>query len=118
MNPSIPASRFGEFACDTPADLGISAFTSMSSLINMSSVAFAIFTGDLVSHDGVTRISREYVEYEEKIQYETFKANLGDIVSDYFPTYTISKVTRYCYPTAGLSNPRESRFVPASVQHA
>ncbi|GME43568.1 hypothetical protein GTA08_BOTSDO01669 [Neofusicoccum parvum] len=45
----------------------------------MCYIAFALFTGDVVSHDDKDQQSREYVEYEETVTYETFKAHLGSI---------------------------------------
>jgi len=75
----LPASRFGDYLCDTPADLALSSFTSMRQNVNLSSVGFAIFTGDVVSHDQTDQQSRALVEYEERVAYETFKAQLGAI---------------------------------------
>jgi len=80
-NASVPASRWGYLYCDTPADLGISLFADMPNLINMSEVTFSIFTGDIVSHDNDDQLSQAYVEYEELIMFQTFKAWLGEIVS-------------------------------------
>jgi sphingomyelin phosphodiesterase len=79
-NASLPASRFGEFICDTPPDLFISTFSNMPKLINMSTVSFAIFTGDVVSHDPADQLSGVYNSYEEETTYATFKAGLGGIV--------------------------------------
>ncbi|KAL1617410.1 hypothetical protein SLS56_010988 [Neofusicoccum ribis] len=78
-NASWPASRFGNLYCDTPADLGLSLFTSLTQFVNLSDIAFALFTGDVVSHDDKDQQSRAYVEYEETVTYETFKAHLGSI---------------------------------------
>ena len=80
-NASVPASRWGEFLCDTTADLGLSAFDSMHHFLNLSSIAFSLFTGDLISHDPDDQQSRAYVSYEETISYHTFKAQLPKIVS-------------------------------------
>ncbi|KAI9844047.1 MAG: hypothetical protein M1838_002338 [Thelocarpon superellum] len=79
MNPAVPASRFGYFECDAPADLTLSVFDAMPQLVNMSTIAFSIFTGDIVSHDNDDQLSRAYVEYEENATYATFKAGLGKI---------------------------------------
>jgi sphingomyelin phosphodiesterase len=79
-NASVPASRFGEFICDTPPDLLVSAFVNMPKLIDMSKVSFAIFTGDVVSHDPADQLSQAYDSYEEEVTYQTFKAGLGGIV--------------------------------------
>jgi sphingomyelin phosphodiesterase len=78
-NASLPASRFGSLYCDSPPDLALSSFTSMPSFFNLSSVAFSIFTGDIVSHDNDDQLSRAYVEYEEEVTYQVFKARLGSI---------------------------------------
>lgn len=79
LNPSLPASRFGDFVCDSPADLALSAFSSMRQNVNFSSVALSIFTGDIVSHDRTNQASEALSEYEETTAYETFKAQLGSI---------------------------------------
>ena len=76
-NPSIPASRYGSLYCDSPPDLFLSTFTTMDQFFKRDEVAFAIFTGDTISHDNDDQISRAYVEYEEKATYKTFKAQLG-----------------------------------------
>ncbi|KAL9132004.1 MAG: hypothetical protein Q9217_000214 [Psora testacea] len=78
-NASIPASRFGYLYCDSPPDLAISSFKSMSQFFDRSKVSFAIFTGDIVSHDNDDQLSRAYVEYEERVTYEVFKAWMGKV---------------------------------------
>ena len=83
-NASVPASRYGYLYCDSPADLALSVFTEMPKFVNMSSITFSIFTGDIVSHDNDDQLSQAYVEYSEEITYQTFKANLGTIV--FFPS--------------------------------
>lgn len=77
-NASVPASRFGSFLCDSPADLALSAFTDMPDFFNMDDLAFSIFTGDIVSHDPEDFLSRDYVAYEEEITFQIFKNMLGD----------------------------------------
>ena len=71
-NASISASRFGDYQCDSPPDLVLSAFTSMPSFFNTSSLAFMIFTGDIVSHDRDKSLSQAYVAYEEETTYGIF----------------------------------------------
>lgn len=78
-NPRVPASRFGSLYCDSPADLALSSFTTMDQFFNKSEVSFAIFTGDIVSHDNDDQLSRAYVEFEEKVTYEVFKAQMGNV---------------------------------------
>jgi sphingomyelin phosphodiesterase len=81
-NASVPASRFGSLFCDAPADLAISVFSEMPNFVNMTDISFSIFTGDIVSHDNDDQLSLSYVEYEEFVTYQTFKAWLGNIVSN------------------------------------
>ncbi|KAK5045799.1 hypothetical protein LTR84_008892 [Exophiala bonariae] len=77
-NPSIPASRFGSYSCDSPPDLALSAFTSMSEFFDINKLAFTIFTGDTVSHDRDDTLSMPYVSYSEETAYHIFKQYLGD----------------------------------------
>ncbi|KZF23874.1 Metallo-dependent phosphatase [Xylona heveae TC161] len=76
-NASMPASRFGAFSCDTPADLALSTFYEMDKFIDRSTIDFTIFTGDIISHDDDDELSRALVKYEEKTAYETFKSWLS-----------------------------------------
>lgn len=78
-NASVPASRFGYLYCDAPPDLALSAFSTMPQFFNTKNVSFALFTGDIVSHDNDDQLSRAYVSYEEMVTYQTFKAWLGNI---------------------------------------
>jgi hypothetical protein len=75
-NASLPASRFGSFLCDSPADLALSAFGDMPDFFSMDDLAFTIFTGDIVSHDPEDALSQAYVAYEEEITYRIFKKML------------------------------------------
>ncbi|KAK5112363.1 hypothetical protein LTR62_004326 [Meristemomyces frigidus] len=79
FDPSVPASRFGDLLCDSPPDLALSALADMRQNIDLSTVPFAIFTGDIVSHDQTDQASRALTEYEETVAYQTFKAQLGDV---------------------------------------
>lgn len=77
-NASVPASRFGHLYCDAPAALALSSFTSMSGFFDTDNVSFALFTGDIVSHDRDDQLSQAYVEYEEIVTYQTFKAHMNN----------------------------------------
>jgi sphingomyelin phosphodiesterase len=77
---SEPASRFGSYKCDSPPDLALSAFMSMPKFFNISDIAFTIFTGDIVSHDTDSQLSRAYVSYEEEITLEIFEKFLPEAV--------------------------------------
>ena len=83
-NASVPASRFGYLYCDSPPDLALSAFSTMDQFVDRSSIKFTIFTGDIVGHDNDDQLSRAYVEYEETVTYQTFKAQMGN--SPIYPT--------------------------------
>lgn len=65
---SVPAPLYGYFECDTPYDLGLAALQAVGPLTGTSKqdpLAWTIYTGDLVSHDPQTELSRAYVEYSE-----------------------------------------------------
>ncbi|OAP58414.1 hypothetical protein AYL99_07504 [Fonsecaea erecta] len=82
-NASIPASRFGSFLCDTPADLALSALIEMPAFVDMDELAFSIFTGDIVSHDPEDLLSHDYVSYEEEVTFKVFKRLMGDTIPVY-----------------------------------
>ncbi|KAF2162056.1 hypothetical protein M409DRAFT_69292 [Zasmidium cellare ATCC 36951] len=65
---SYPAPAFGYFECDTPYDLGLAALQAVGPLTGTSKenpLAWTVYTGDLVSHDPQTELSRAYTEYAE-----------------------------------------------------
>jgi sphingomyelin phosphodiesterase len=75
--PLVPAARYGNYQCDVPADLMLSMFDYMQPFIKNAS--FAIFTGDIASHDKAWQLSRAYQQYEEYQTLNTFKAQFGGI---------------------------------------
>jgi sphingomyelin phosphodiesterase len=75
--PLRPAARYGDYACDVPADLMLSMFNFMQPYI--ANASFAIFTGDIASHDKAWQLSRDYQKYEEQNTLLTFKAQFGGI---------------------------------------
>ena len=73
---SYPAPLYGAFACDTPYDLGLAALQAVGPLTGTSKdnpLAWSIYTGDLVSHDPQSELSRLYTEYAEDSIYHMFK---------------------------------------------
>lgn len=71
---SSPAPLYGSFLCDTPYFLATAAFQSIHPLTNTtdgnaSSLGWTVYTGDLVSHDPQTQLSRAYTEYTETSVY-------------------------------------------------
>jgi sphingomyelin phosphodiesterase len=102
-NASVPASRFGYLYCDSSHDLALSSFASMHEFFNTSSVSFAIFTGDIVSHDRDDQLSRAYVEYEEIVTYQIFKAQLNN--TPVYPTLGNHDSLPQAYNTQNDLNP-------------
>ena len=73
---SVPAPLYGYFDCDTPYDLGLAALQAVGPLTGTSEdnhLAWTIYTGDLVSHDPQTELSRLYTEYAEDSIYYMFE---------------------------------------------
>jgi hypothetical protein len=76
---SLPAPAFGTFECDTPYDLGLAALQAVGPLTGTSKknpLAWTVYTGDLVSHDPQSELSRAYTEYAEDSIYYMFKEYL------------------------------------------
>ncbi|MCJ1389734.1 hypothetical protein MMC18_002591 [Xylographa bjoerkii] len=106
MNATVPASRFGYLYCDSPADLALSAFDTMPQFFSKSEVSFTIFTGDIVSHDNDDQLSRAYIEYEETVTYQTFKAQMGAI--PIYPTLGNHDSLPEAFNTPNTFNPNSS----------
>ncbi|KZT61483.1 putative sphingomyelin phosphodiesterase [Calocera cornea HHB12733] len=77
----LPAPRYGAYQCDTPYDLAGVAIGAIPELAGAGPSGkefdFAIFTGDLVSHDNDNQLSHAYVEYEEISVFSMLKSALG-----------------------------------------
>ncbi|GIZ37078.1 hypothetical protein CKM354_000054100 [Cercospora kikuchii] len=70
---SFPAPEFGYFDCDTPYDLGAAALQAVGPLTGTSKedpLAWTIYTGDLISHDPQSQLSRDYVTCTETAIFE------------------------------------------------
>ena len=80
----IPAPLYGAYLCDSPYFLTAGALQSVHPLTgtqdrvpgysqspqtSQSTLGWTIYTGDLVSHDQQTQLSREYTEYTETSLY-------------------------------------------------
>ncbi|KAJ5493309.1 hypothetical protein N7539_002055 [Penicillium diatomitis] len=80
---SFPASAYGAFKCDTPYDLALAALQAVGPLTGTGqgdeeeSLAWTLYTGDLISHDPKSQMSREYVEYTETSIFHMFKTYLS-----------------------------------------
>ncbi|KZT61486.1 Metallo-dependent phosphatase [Calocera cornea HHB12733] len=80
----LPAARFGAFQCDLPMDLAGVAIEAIPALAGAGPTGrefdFAIFTGDLISHDNhdwPLQLGRTYIEYEESITFSMIQSALG-----------------------------------------
>ena len=79
----VPAPLYGAYKCDTPYYLGLAALQAIGPLTGThgnSSVAWTVYTGDLVSHDSQNQLSRAYTEYAETSVYDLFKEYIGSPV--------------------------------------
>ena len=73
---SYPAPLYGYYECDSPYDLGLAALQAVGPLTGTSKekpLAWTIYTGDLVSHDPQSQLSRLYTEYAEDSVYYMLK---------------------------------------------
>ncbi|KAK7718886.1 hypothetical protein SLS57_005996 [Botryosphaeria dothidea] len=73
---ALPAPLYGAYKCDTPYDLGLAALQAVGPLTGTSKdqpLAWTVYTGDLVSHDPQSQLSRAYTEYAETSVYGMFK---------------------------------------------
>lgn len=71
-----PASVYGAFKCDTPYDLGLAALQAVGPLTGTNTsnpLGWTVYTGDLVSHDPQSELSRAYAEYAETSIYGMLK---------------------------------------------
>ncbi len=79
----MPAPLYGAYKCDTPYYLGLAALQAIAPLTGThgdSSIAWTLYTGDLVSHDSQNQLSRAYTEYAETSVYDLFKEYIGSPV--------------------------------------
>lgn len=79
---SLASPLYGAFACDSPYDLVLASLESIAPLTGTSKsnpFGLALYTGDLVSHEGQAELSRAYVEYTETSLYELLKLYLGKV---------------------------------------
>lgn len=79
----LPAPLYGAYRCDTPYYLALAALQSIAPLTGTkgnSTIAWTIYTGDLVAHDSQNQLSRAYTEYAEYSTYNMFKDYIGSPV--------------------------------------
>jgi hypothetical protein len=77
---TFPAPAYGAFKCDTPYNLGLAALAAVGPLTGTGkgkeSLGWTIYTGDLVSHEPQSELSRAYIEYTETSIYGMMKSYL------------------------------------------
>ncbi|KZT07671.1 sphingomyelin phosphodiesterase [Laetiporus sulphureus 93-53] len=70
-----PAPRYGSFVCDAPYTLIVAALQAIPILTatEQDGFNFTLYTGDLVSHDPMNELSRQYTVYTETVLYDLIK---------------------------------------------
>ncbi|KAF8622021.1 hypothetical protein AX15_007311 [Amanita polypyramis BW_CC] len=72
-----PAPLYGAFACDAPYHLVAAALQAIGPLTGTGkgkdSLAWTVYTGDVVAHDPRPQLSQAYTEYSETSTYEMIK---------------------------------------------
>ncbi|KAF9252888.1 hypothetical protein DTO013E5_3633 [Penicillium roqueforti] len=82
-SPLLSASSYGSFMCDTPYDLGLAALQAVGPLTGTGKgkhdehLAWTLYTGDLVSHDPASQISKALTQYTETSINDMFKHYLS-----------------------------------------
>ena len=82
IDPLSPAPLYGAYKCDTPYYLATGVLEAVGPLTNTlsptnpeckESLAWSIYTGDLVSHDSQNQLSRAYTTYTETAAFHMMK---------------------------------------------
>lgn len=76
-NISEVSNYWGNFKCDTPWSLALSALEAVTPLNGGSEVDMTIHTGDMVVHDLAQYISQDLVKYTHQSLYDSIRALLG-----------------------------------------
>ncbi|KAL1306409.1 hypothetical protein AAFC00_005115 [Neodothiora populina] len=79
---SLASPLYGTWKCDSPYDLVLGSLQSIAPMTGTSEndlLGFALYTGDLVSHEGQDELSRAYVEYAETSLYGLLKRYLHNV---------------------------------------
>jgi sphingomyelin phosphodiesterase len=77
VNISEPAVYWGNYKCDSPWPLAISALESVTKLNGGTPVDFSLYTGDMVTHDSSWHLSNDLIKYTEQSIFDTMKRYLG-----------------------------------------
>lgn len=79
---SLASPLYGAFKCDAPYDLVLASLESIAPLTGTSEkdpFGFVVYTGDLVSHESQSELSRAYVEYTELSVYSLLKKYMNKV---------------------------------------
>ena len=75
-NISQPANYWGMYKCDSPWSLVAAAMEGVSYVAGKAGFDWAIYTGDLATHDADWHISRDLVTYSEQALYDILHRHL------------------------------------------
>ncbi|CAO1638337.1 unnamed protein product [Sympodiomycopsis kandeliae] len=73
-----PAEYWGNYLCDSPYSITLSAFQSVKPLNGGKDVDLTVYTGDIVTHDADNHLSRDFVTQGEQAVYDIMKKYLGN----------------------------------------
>lgn len=76
-NISQPAVYWGNYKCDSPWPLALSALQSVTHLNENQPVDLTLYTGDLVTHDANYHLSDALVRYTQQAVFDIMKKYLG-----------------------------------------
>lgn len=77
-NISEKAVYWGNYKCDSPWPLAVSAMQSVKHLNKGEDVDMSVYTGDMVTHDSDWHLSNELVTYTQQAIFDTMKHFLGN----------------------------------------
>jgi hypothetical protein len=76
-NISEPAHYWGNYHCDSPWPLAVSAMQSVKHLNGGKPVDMTLYTGDMVTHDSDWHLSHDLVRYTQQAIFDAMKHFLG-----------------------------------------
>lgn len=77
-NISRPAEYWGYYQCDSPWSLIGAAMEGVEAIQKDGGLDWAIYTGDLTTHDETWHYSQDLVKYSEQSLYDMFHRHLGN----------------------------------------
>lgn len=77
-NISEKAVYWGNYKCDSPWPLAVSAMQSVKHLNRGENVDMSVYTGDMVTHDSDWHLSNDLITYTQQAIFDTMKHFLGN----------------------------------------